>query len=380
MTRNTINRLHHYKIISTGGIGRLPRSSILLAALLIVMTIVCCSGCAIYSRCPPQSPLPCSYDIAPGAEPRLLVTADGLTLFGQWWLAAPEQPIRAVVLLVHGTNVHSGFYAPWADYLTTHGYAVFGIDLRGWGQSQGYGRRGAVKNSDNYMEDLRLAAAEVKSRFPDLPLFLQGESLGGAVVLYSQMGQVVAAEGLILNAPAVRPSIKFGFFRAPPFLADFTLRFCALPGDIFPNHPLLVPGFVTELFAGAVVENKDVLARYKKDPHVVHRALPVSYLSCLRDLHDQIAIGLPFITVPVIILQGTKDVLVPLSSSEYTMAHLGSADKTLKVYDGMNHATLHDTGREQVWADIVAWLDQRTPNCRSQIYHLYETGEKNGHP
>jgi len=303
--------------------------------------------------------LPDAYDIASGAESRTFVTTDNLTLFGQWWVPAPEQPVKAVVLLIHGTNVHSGFYAPWAEELVENGYAVFGIDLRGWGQSQGYGRRGFVKDSTLYMEDLKIAGREVKARFSDLPVFLQGESLGGAIVLCSQMGEAVSVDGLILNAPAIRPAIKFWFLRPPSLLADFFLRYSAIPGDFFPNHPVLVPGFVPELFIGEIVKDKEVQVRYKDDSHVVHKALPFSYLSSLRDMSAQIDIGLPFITTPLIILHGTDDVLVPLSSSEYAMKHLASSDKTLKVYEGMTHVTLHDIGREKVWADIISWLDER---------------------
>jgi acylglycerol lipase len=95
----------------------------------------------------------------------IFIRVAALRLFGQWW-AAQRKAKRAIVLLAHGTVLHSGFYAPWASELTKHGYAVFGIDLRGWGQSQGYGRRGNVGNYDDYVEDLTLARREIRRASP----------------------------------------------------------------------------------------------------------------------------------------------------------------------------------------------------------------------
>lgn len=89
---------------------------------------------------PHVSQLPDSYTVAPNAEQRTFITRDKLTLFAQWWIPQKNQP-KAVVLLIHGSLLHSGFYALWADHLVENNYAVLGVDLRGWGQSQGFGHR-----------------------------------------------------------------------------------------------------------------------------------------------------------------------------------------------------------------------------------------------
>jgi len=74
----------------------------------------------------------------------------------------------------------------------------------------------------------------------------------------------------------------------------------------------------------------------------------------------EIKAGLDNIKVPVLIQQGTKDILVPVSSSEYVLEHLASADKQLKIYPKLTHGTLHDRRKEEVWADVLAWLEQRS--------------------
>ena len=308
---------------------------------------------------PSISDLPAKYDIAPDAEAVTLKTTDDLTLFGQWWIPESQHPPKAVVLLVHGTYVHSGFYSNWAHHLSQHGYAVFGIDLRGWGQSQGFGRRGYVRNFDEYVDDLVLAYQKVKARYPGKQIFLQGESLGGLVVLLSQEKGQTPADGLVLNAPAIRPALSMGPLHTPNWIADFSLWTLGVPGSLFPNQPTLVPGAVVEMFAGLAVKSDELVRDFKADPHVVHTALPLGFITAVQKGTAEVQEGLKYVHKPLIILQGTRDSLVPLSSSEYAMDNVQSSDKTLKVYEGMSHATLHDTGHEQVWLDITSWLDER---------------------
>jgi acylglycerol lipase len=306
---------------------------------------------------PPVSPKPLNYVVA-GQESRTFETKDKLALFGQWWHPAHSQP-RAVVLLVHGTLVHSGFYAPWAKELNRKGYAVFGIDLRGWGQSQGYGRRGFVQDYDEYLEDLRFAWHEVQQRYPGVPVFLQGESLGGTVVLLAQERGIVAARGLVLNAPAVRPNPGIGWVRAPSLIGQFNFWLASMPGRLFPNAPAL-PASWLESGISLVLEEPAAQRRFKQDPISVHTALPHAYVSALYKGTARAQDDLDKITVPLLFLHGTKDVLVPVSSSEYAMRKVKSPDKKLQVYEGMTHATLHDTEKGKVWFDIVEWLDART--------------------
>jgi len=320
------------------------------------------SCCAAYSSHPPVSALPEHYDVAPRAEALTLKNADNLTLFAQWWTPSPAASVKAVIVLVHGTYVHSGFYQRWASHLADHGYAVLGFDMRGWGQSQGRGRRGFVTDVGEYQEDLALAYRQARSRYPDLPVYVQGESLGGLVALLATAEGDIQPDGLILNAPALRIAMKMLGLRQPNWLARSGLWMMALPGEAFPNHPVLMPGAVTELFAGMAVDSEQLVDAFVRDPHVTHTALPLGFFAALKDGTAQAQDLLPVVQQPLLVLQGTDDMLVPLSSSEYLLAHAGSGDKTLRVYDGMSHATLHDTGHEQVWHDILAWLDKRVEN------------------
>lgn len=314
------------------------------------------SGC---TALPPATPAPQQYQTAPGADSQavLMKTQDNLTLFGQWWKPAGEP--RGVVLLLHGTMAHSGFYYPWAQQLTARGYAVFGIDLRGWGQSQGFGRRGYVKDVHEYVDDVALAYREVKRAYPTQPLFLQGESLGGGVAVLADLRGDLPVQGLILNAPGVKA--RLGRF-TPGWLSDAGLWTLGNAGRAWPNFPAVPLGnkFLFDHLGKTFIFDPAVHERAWKDPYMTHSTMPVSWLTAVEDMTSQAQKEMSRITTPFIVLQGTKDNLVPLKASQSLMAKTSSADKTSKIYEGVSHCTLHDFGKEQVWADTLSWLDAHT--------------------
>lgn len=334
---------------------RLLRFHLSLVALLLLCAL---QGCSMFVLDPARNAVPESYHAAEGASGITLESPDQLDLFGQWW--QPESQPKAVVLLLHGTLAHSGFYSPMAHYFTEHGYAVFGLDLRGWGQSQGYGRNGAIGNYDEYLLDLLAAYEEVKHQYPDSPIYLQGESMGGAIALLSQIEGTVTVDGLILNAPAVRPGLSFGPVSFPHWLNNIGLWTLSQPGKVFPNMPSFYHGRTLEWMAmGMLLKEEENQEIFANDPYATHTALPLSYFTGIQNATSRIQDSLGLVTQPVLIQQGNRDVIVPVTSSEFALEHLGSKDKTLKVYEKITHASLHDRRREEIWGDIVEWMNAR---------------------
>ncbi|MDO8416990.1 MAG: lysophospholipase [Agitococcus sp.] len=318
-------------------------SVFLIRFLLLVSVIGTFTGCANLHNV--KSAEPEKYILGENAtDARYFYTRSGLRLFGQWWV--PKDRPRAVILLVHGTVLHSGFYAPWANELTKNGYAVFGIDLRGWGQSQGYGRRGNVGNYDEYVEDVTLARREIRKRYPNIPVYLQGESLGGAVALLSHIMDRVTLDGLILNAPAVKIS---------PF-AQWNLWGAAQGAKMFPEMPSL-PLFKS--LTGLVLTDKDAQDRFWTDPFTTRKALGAGFVVALQDATERLQLNVNNVRAPMLVIQGTKDYVIPQSSSEFLIKEARSTDKTLTIINGLHHSTLHDRQKQEVWDDIISWLDKR---------------------
>lgn len=328
-----------------------------------ILTVISLLGLLWLAGCaglPPPSALPASYSSYPGAEPGTLRTADGLTLFSQWW--KPASAPRAVIILQHGTAAHVGAYTPWAHYLTSQGYAFFAYDMRGWGQSQGFGRRAFVRSHDEYVKDLELAFAEVQKTYPGTPIYLQGESLGAGVVMQASIRGGFPVQGLILNAPPVYVNLKVGP-RMPNWMATPMVWTGGLPGRMAPNAPLFP---MQREWAESWIWNKAIFSdtarrAVHEDPHFTHSAIAASYVTALGKGSAQVRRDVAAIREPFIVLQGDTDYLVSPASADYLLKNAGSSDKTVKMYEGMSHCTLHDEGRARVWADIVAWLDARVP-------------------
>lgn len=336
-------------------LSRLARSwLVLLAALSLGL-----SGC---TSLPSASPLPAQYTVYPGAEPGVLKTDDGLTLYSQWWKPTGEEP-RAVVILLHGTAAHVGAYTPWAEYLTRQGYAMFAFDMRGWGQSQGFGRRAFVRSHDDYVDDLKLAFAEVERVYPGKPVYVQGESLGASVALQASIRGGFPIQGLILNAPPVYVNLKVGP-RMPDWMASSTNWSVGLVGRMAPNAPLfpMQKEWALSWIWGKAIFDDFSLQAIKVEPNFTHSAIAAVYVTALEKSAAKLRAEAGKVKEPFILLQGEKDYLVSTEGSgRVLMEKTASTDRTRYVYAGMSHCTLHDIGRGEVWADIVAWLDARVP-------------------
>jgi len=266
---------------------------------------------------------------------------DGLNLFEQCWL--PEGQSRAVVVLVHGINEHSGRYARLADDLNRRGYAVYALDLRGHGRSDG--DRALIRSFDEYLDDLELLIGRVAAREPGKPLFLFGHSMGGAIAALLTITRPTPARGLVLSAPAV-----------------------LIAGNLFPVLRRLAAFFsvvwptlrVTRMGCRFISRDPAVVAAFKNDPLVFHGRFPVRTGAEILRAANRLQTSMEAVRLPLLILHGTADFVTDPNGSRQLYAGAASADKTLRLYPGLYHEVLSEPEREQVLADLLAWLDART--------------------
>ena len=170
------------------------RSVFVLAALLLV---VATSACA--PRLAEPGPGLEVLGIPDGLREEFLVTDDGLLLPLRVWPADGEA--EAVILALHGFNDYSRAFEEPARHWAREGLTTYAYDQRGFGAAP---MRGLWAGSDAMTRDLITAARALRARRPDLPLYLLGESMGGAVILAALAGaDPPPGDGLILAAPAV---------------------------------------------------------------------------------------------------------------------------------------------------------------------------------
>lgn len=263
----------------------------------------------------------------------------GMTLHVRTWPAASAA--RGVVLIVPGFNSHSGYYGGVAAALTTRGFDVHALDLRGRGQSDG--ERFFVESFDDYVSDVEVLANHVKAgAAAPLPTFLLGHSAGGVVACLYALQHQDGLAGLICESFA---------FRVPA--PDFALAVLKGLSHVAPHAHVL--RLKNEDFS----RDPAVVARMNADPLIAHESQPTRTVAEMVRADERLAVGFPRLQLPLLVLHGTADRATRPDGSQAFFDQAGAADKTLKLYEGAFHDPLNDIDRETVIADVLSWLEDR---------------------
>ena len=263
--------------------------------------------------------------------------ASGGTVYAQRWL--PDDDAVGVVVILHGLAEHSGRYRALAQHLVARRYAVHTYDQRGHGHSAG--TRAYVGRFEWLVADAAGQLAAARAAHPSVPVFLFGHSMGGAVALATAIAHPALADGLVLSAAAVG---------ADPAVPRLQLLVGRLLSVIAPSTGIL------RLDASGVSRDPGVVAAYKNDPLVYRRALPARTLVALLGAMERLLARAPELALPVLVLHGTADSLVPLRYAEPVYARLGSVDRTVIRYDGLYHEVFNEPEHERVMGDLDGWL------------------------
>jgi alpha-beta hydrolase superfamily lysophospholipase len=264
--------------------------------------------------------------------------AGGVRIFWQAWL--PDGTPRGVVAMAHGVSEHSGRYAWTGEQLAARGYALYALDHRGHGQSEG--SRAVIDRLDNAVADLGklVAIAEAESNGQGKP-FLFGHSMGGFLALAFATRRQGEIQGLLLSAPAAVLEAASPVER----LAARVLSTVAPTLGVF------------EIDSSTVSRDPEVVRDYDADPFNFHGKLPARTVQEMAQEVARFPQTVPTIRVPLLVQYGTGDKLVPPQASELVYGWASSEDKTIKSYDGLFHEILNEPERDAVLADLAAWLD-----------------------
>ncbi|HEM7808064.1 alpha/beta hydrolase [Burkholderia multivorans] len=294
-----------------------------------------------------QTEAPADARTAPAPHIGRLRTADGLEVASYRWPAdARAAPPRATVALLHGLAEHAGRYAPLAARLNAAGIDLLAIDLRGHGRSPG--KRAWVARFDEYLDDAD-ALVDEAARAPT-PLFLMGHSMGGAIAaLYAierAPARACTLAGLVLSSPALAPG------RDVP---RWMLALSRVISRVWPTFPAI------RIDAALLSRDADVVAANRADPLVHHGPVPARTGAEILDAMARIERGRDTLRVPVLVYHGTADKLTEPDGSRTFGARVGSADRTLTLYEGGFHETMNDIERERVIDALIGWIDARVP-------------------
>ena len=206
---------------------------------------------AALAACAPGYNLPGPAVTTATIENRELVTTDGQRLPMRVW--TPEGPVRAVILALHGFNDYSTAFEMPARHWATRGVATYAYDQRGFGDAPD---RGLWPGATAYAGDAATALRLVRSRHPDTPVYLLGESMGGAIAMVTMTEpRPPAVDGVILVAPAVWGRQTMGFAKRWALsLVSTTMPWLSLSGSGLGFRPS---------------DNDDMLRAFSRDPRVI---------------------------------------------------------------------------------------------------------------
>lgn len=275
-------------------------------------------------------------------EPRLydsfFVAADGAALPYRVWMPDDAAP-KAVIVALHGFNDYSNFFAEPGEYFRERGIASYAYDQRGFGATANAGLwPGAAALKD----DLRAFAGLVRRRHPGAPLFLLGESMGGAVILAAGADAPLQAEGAILSAPAVWGRAAMPWYqRTALWLGAHAAPWATLTGrglNITPS------------------DNVEMLKALGRDPLVI-KETRIDAVHGLVGLMDEALAGASRFEARALVLYGRKDEIVPKAPTRLMIERLPARGKQKTAfYAAGYHMLLRDLQAETPWRDIAAWI------------------------
>lgn len=262
----------------------------------------------------------------------------GTRIFMRSW--HPTQTPRAVVVICHGVNSHSGQYFWAAEQLQAAGFVVYAYDHRGRGKSEG--GRFFIDDIGDYTEDLGTLIALAKSREPGLKVFLLGHSAGGVVSSTYVLDHQSELAGFICESFAFQVP-------APPFVLAIVKGLSKLA----PKLPVLK--LKNEDFS----RDPEAVRKLNADPFTQGEVQPAKTVAALVRATERMRREFPTITLPVFIMHGTADKATVPAGSQFFYDTVGSKDKTLRLYQDHFHDLLNDIDKQVVMADIIGWIGAR---------------------
>lgn len=264
-----------------------------------------------------------------------LTVGDGTVLPLMRW--STEGRPRAIMLGLHGYGDYRRAFRLAGPWFAEHGVELMAYDQRGFGETKS---RGTWPGADNMIQDFSDTVSILRKSFPDVPLYVIGESMGGAVALAGlASGQAQGVDRLIVAAPGVSGDMPLRQ------LHDSVLRLAALA----------LPWLAIELRRGGRPWlDPSEAARLADDPLIL-RELSVGTYEGLIDLATIASEHLRGALPPTCLLYGELDGTIPRRAIDDLAKSLDDQDET-HFYPDRHHLLLHETDADVVFADCLKWL------------------------
>ncbi len=303
-------------------------------------------------------------------EEFFIPSADGKRkVHGFWWI--PEGKVRAVVQLVHGMVEHIGRYDAFARYLNQQGFAVIGHDHLGHGESvlgpEDYGFFSEKMGKVALLKDMYHVTRMAKGRYPTLPVFVLGHSMGSFFLRRYLTIYGDKIDGAIIMGTGWEPlgAVRFGRILAKVLMV--------VRGGHFRSQ--LVNGLALGSYVGKfggkrrpgswLSRNEENVRAYREDAHCQFRFTVSAYhdfFSVLEDLAKKKNFDRIPRNLPVLLVSGMDDALGGFTKKVLRVynefVELGMEDVDVRFYKDDRHEILNELDRDAVYEDIRDWLER----------------------
>jgi alpha-beta hydrolase superfamily lysophospholipase len=270
---------------------------------------------------------------------QMVVSPQGGEIYVREWV--PEN-VKGTVLLVHGLGEHIGRYEHVALAFNRANYALMGFDLPGHGRTGGV--RGHIPSTKTVMDLVDFRLADTNRRFPAVPHFLYGHSLGGSLVLYDGLTHKPQVAGIISTSPGLRLA------KAAP---SWQVTLVNLLVKVAPSMTI-----DNGLDRSGLSQDPAVVQAYNDDPLVHGRVSLRLAVDLLSNGEWIIAHAGEFPPIPLLLMQGSRDRIVSPQATD-AFARGCSARLTYKVWEGLYHELHNEFEQNEIIQFMIDWMDQQ---------------------
>lgn len=269
-----------------------------------------------------------------------LTVGDGTVLPAIRWPAKIGP--KGVILALHAYGDYRRSFRLVGPWFSAKGMEVIAYDQRGFGETPS---RGTWPGPDNLIHDFRDAVTAIQTSFPNVPIYVLGESMGAAVALAGlASGEVEGVDKLIVAAPGVR--------------GDMPLR--QLHDSVLRLASLALPWLAVELRRGGRPWlDPSEAARLADDPLIL-RELSVGTYEGLVDLATMASATVRGDLPPTLLLYGELDGTIPRRAVDDLARSLDDRD-TIRYYPDRHHLLLHEADAETLFEDCMKWIEGGRP-------------------
>jgi acylglycerol lipase len=293
---------------------------------------------------------------APRLEATALVTGDQRTLPLRIWPAAGTA--KGVVLALHGFNEYGEVFAAPAAIWARQGLTTYAYDQRGFG---GAPERGIWAGREALVADAQAALRLIRAQQPKLPIYLVGESMGGAVAILTLADPATPpVDATVLSAPGVwgGPALNWAF-RTTAWLGAHVM-----PGAIVTGRGL----------RRLASDNIEMLRGLGRDPLIIKQTR-VDAVYGVTQLMGEAIDAAPALRTPLLVLYGGRDEIIPPRALRQLLQNL-AAPHAFAFYPLGCHMLLRDLEGDAVASDVAEWLTWRADQRQYFVAHLPSRAER----